>query len=94
MRAAIAAVVVVLVVIFIGGAVSVGNGPIFWQIDRVLGANLLMGIHRGCFFFLYRGEHTMGSGVERTGSQLKDFQERPAGIDKKGHYEKLDDASK
>jgi len=94
MRTAIAAIVVVLLVIFIGGTVNVGNGPIFWQIDRVVGTHLLMGIHRGVFFFLYRGESTIGSGVERTGSQIKDFQERPAGIDKKGHYEKLDEASK
>jgi hypothetical protein len=92
MRAAIAIVFIVLAVIFIAGAVDIGGAPLFGHIDRLLGTNALMNAHHAAFFFLYTGEDAVESELERTGSRVREFQERPLGVDKKEKNRQLDEA--
>jgi hypothetical protein len=94
MRTIIVALVIVLVVIFVGGSLRVGGDSIFGHVDSVVGAPVLTGIYRTLFFFLYKGVTTVESEVSKTSEDLKEFQERPLGIDKKKTYRQLDDAAK
>ncbi|GEM_PF-836364 len=83
----------IFAVIFIGGAIDIGGKPIFGHIDTVLGTTALMGLHQGTFFILYRGEGTIGDGLDQTEDDVKEFSERPLGFDKAETYRKLDKAS-
>ncbi|MFC1834137.1 hypothetical protein ACFL2Q_05310 [Thermodesulfobacteriota bacterium] len=93
MRAAVIAVLVVLCVIYLGGAVNVGSGPIFYHIDSIIGTSAFMKLHRGVFFLLYRGHGSASEGVARTEKDLGNFQAKPAGIDNKDKYRRLDEAA-
>lgn len=79
--------------IFVGGYVNVAGAPVFAHMDRMLGTNLLMKTHKTTFFFLYRGEQDLGGGVRRTEEDLREFEQRPVGIDRKREYERLDEAA-
>jgi hypothetical protein len=94
MRTVIVALVIALVVIFVGGSLRVGGDSIFGHIDSVVGAPVLTGIYRTVFFFLYKGVAAVESEVSETNEELKEFQERPLGIDKQKTYRQLDDAAK
>jgi hypothetical protein len=94
MRTFVGVLVVVLLVIFLGGAVNLGGAPIFGHIDNVLGISLFMPIHYYTFWLLYRGEGSLRSGLGRTDSEIREFQRAPAGIDNQQKYRQLDDARK
>jgi len=94
MRAFIFVLVVVLALIFVGGGVPIGRDTIFGHIDSMLGTTALMNLHHAVFSLLYRGEETLESGVVKTDRDVKEFQERPIGIDNKGKYRLLDEAAK
>jgi succinate-acetate transporter protein len=94
MRALIITVVVILGIIFLGGAVNLGSAPLFGHIDAVLGANVLMPIHYGVFWLLYRGQATLANGTGRTRDNVREFEKRPIGIDKEKKYQQLDEALK
>lgn len=79
--------------IFVGGYVNLGGAPVFAHMDRMLGTNMFMKMHKTTFFFLYRGGHDVRDGVRRTEEDLKDFEQRPLGIDRKREYKRLDEAS-
>jgi hypothetical protein len=93
MRSVITVVVIALAVIFAGGVINIGGAPVFARMDRVIKTGVFMNLHRSCFFFLYRGERSMESGVGRTKSEVDEFNKRPIGIDRKGEYKRLDDAA-
>ncbi len=92
MRTVITVVVIVLAIVFVGGALNIGGRPLFGHMDRILGTHVFMNAHRSCFFFLYRGQRSMDAGVDRTKSDMKEFGERPIGIDKKKQYRDLNEA--
>ncbi len=94
MRALIIVVIVVLAVIYIGGALKVGGAPIFGHIDSILGTGVLMKIHYSTFWLLYRGERTAESGLTKTREDIDQFKKTPVGIDKEKKYKQLDDAAK
>jgi len=94
MKTAIVVVCIIVAVIFLGGAVSIGGAPVFGHIDRLLKTDVLMNVYRTAFFFFYSAEESVESGLERTDSKLREFQERPAGIDKKEKDKQLEDATK
>ncbi len=78
-----------LVVVFLGGGVKLGGAPLFERIDYALGTDVLMDVYYGVFFFLDKGER----GYERTTEKVREFQDKPIGIDNKRKYRQLDDAS-
>jgi hypothetical protein len=92
MRTAIIVIVIILAIILLGGVVNLGGAPIFRHIDSVLGTNVLMTSHNTLFFFLHRAHQRIEKESSRAGEELKEFQEKPIGIDKKDHYKKLDEA--
>jgi len=94
MRALILVVIIVLGIIFLGGAVNLGSAPLFTHVDSMLGTDALMQLHYGIFSMIYRGEKTVGSGLEQTKEDVKDFSKKPLGIDHQKKYRQLDDASK
>ncbi|MBI5251630.1 MAG: hypothetical protein HY912_19230 [Desulfomonile tiedjei] len=83
-----------LVVLFVGGYFNVAGAPILDRVDSVIGTSILMDLHYGVFFFVYRGKENVESGITRTDQSLRDFQDKPIGIDNKKHYRRLEDASK
>lgn len=82
-----------IVILFVGGYFNVAGAPILEHIDSLLGTSVLMDLHRGVFFFVYRGGDAVKSEYSRTDRKLRDFQEQPLGFDKKKEYKKLDKAS-
>ncbi len=82
-----------LVVIFVGGYFNVAGAPIFDRIDSLLGTSILMDLHHGVFFFVYRGGDAVKSEYSSTDRKVRDFQDKPLGFDKKKEYRKLDKAS-
>ena len=94
MKALIITVIVILLVIFVGGAVPLGGASLFERIDSLIGTNALMGLHYATFWIIYRGEATPGSGITRTEKDIRQFEEAPVGFDKKKTYKKLDEAAK
>ncbi len=93
MRTAIIVFAAILLVVFLGGGVNVGSQPLFGHIDSVLGTNILMDFHYTFFSFLYRGGSSVDDGLGRTESDMREFGERPVGIDNKAKYRQLDEAS-
>jgi len=93
MRVFACVLAVFLALLFIGGYFSIAGKPILAHLDSALGTRSLMDLHHLVFFFVYRGTDELKTGVIRTDRGLKDFQEKPAGIDNKQHYRKLDEAS-
>jgi hypothetical protein len=93
MRTAIIVIVIVLGIVLLGGMIRLGGVPIFARIDAVLGTNILMTAHDTLFFFMHSAHQTIEDESTRANRELKEFQEKPIGIDKKGHYRKLDDAA-
>jgi len=94
MKALIVVLVVLLVVIFVCGAFPVGGNSIFGHIDSVLGITALTSLHQSVFFFLYRGKDRVDEGLTKTGTDLREFEQRPIGIDNKRKYKQLDEAAK
>lgn len=94
MKALIITVIVILLVIFVGGAVPLGGASLFEHIDSVLGVDALMRVHYATFWLLYRGEASPGSGISRTRKDIQDFEKAPVGFDKQKTYRKLDEAAK
>ena len=94
MRALIIIILVVVGIIFVGGGINIGSAPVFQHIDAVLRTDFLMRVHYTTFYFLYRGEHSVGEGFSRTKSDVHEFEQRPAGIDNKAARDKLDEAGK
>ena len=92
MRTYIMIIVLVVAVIFLGGVVNVGGRPIFAQIDRLIGANVLMTVHHGFFFFVESGEERVYSDLEKTGEDIREFSKKPIGIDNEKKYRELDSA--
>jgi hypothetical protein len=82
-----------LAILFVGGYFNVAGAPILERIDSLLGTSVLMDLHYGVFFFVYRGEQAVKSGYSKTDRDLRDFQEKPLGFNKKSEYKKLDKAS-
>lgn len=85
---------VFLFVLFVGGYFNIAGKPILERLDSVFGTSSLMDLHYGVFFFVYRGGDKLESGISRTNEGLRDFQEKPIGIDNKKNYRRLEDASK
>ncbi len=93
MRTAIVVIVVILAIVLIGGVVNLGGAPIFRHIDRALRTDVFMTAHKTLFFFLHRAQQRIGDESSKANRELREFQEKPIGIDKKGHYQKLDEAA-
>ena len=93
MRTFVIVVIIILAIIFLGGAVPIGNAPLFGHVDSILGTSALMKLHKGVFFLLYRGEESVESGVERTGAEIEGFQQTPLGLDKAEKHKKLQEAA-
>jgi hypothetical protein len=93
MRTAIVVIVIVLAIVLLGGVVNLGGAPIFSRIDAVLGTNVLMTAHDTLFFFLHTAHQRIEDESSRANKELKEFQEKPIGIDTKGRYKRLDDAA-
>jgi hypothetical protein len=93
MRTAIVVIVIILAIVLLGGVINLGGAPIFRHIDSVLGTNVLMTAHNTVFFFLHRAQQRIEEQSSMAGEELKKFQEEPLGIETKGRYQKLDDAS-
>lgn len=94
MKVFIIVLAVVLAVIFVGGSVNLGGDSIFGHIDSALGTSVLTRIHAAVFFFLDSGRDQIDEELTQTGEDLREFEERPIGIDNKKKYKQLDDASK
>ncbi len=94
MRTLIIVVLAVLAIIFVGGAVNIGGAPIFYHLDSMLDTDLFMDLHDSIFFFVYSWKDSAGSELSRTKSNLRKFEDKPAGIDKRGYQRKIDDASR
>jgi hypothetical protein len=90
MRSTAVILAVCLGILFVGGYFSVLGQPLFAHIDNVVGSDFLMTLHRGVFFFIYS---TGKSALSGAGGEVDAFQRRPLGIDNKGKYRQLDDAS-
>ena len=93
MRTAIVVIVIILAIVLLGGVVNLGGAPIFSHVDSVLGTDVLMTAHNTVFFFLHRAQKRIEEQSSKTGEDLKKFQEEPLGIETKGRYKKLDEAS-
>jgi hypothetical protein len=93
MRTAIVVIAIILAIVLLGGVVNLGGAPIFRHVDAVLGTDVLMPAHNSMFFFLHRAQQRMEEQSSKAGEGLQKFQEEPIGIDKKGHYKKLDEAA-
>jgi len=93
MRTAVVVIVIILAIVLLGGIVNLGGAPILRHIDSVLGTNVLMTAHNTVFFFLHRAQQRIEEQSSMAGEELKKFQEEPLGIETKGRYQKLDDAS-
>jgi hypothetical protein len=89
MKTALAVLVIILGIIFVGGTLEIGGAPIFRHVDSALGTRFFMSLHNGVFSLI----SNTGKEVDETRGQIKDFQEKPLGFDKKGTYRKLDKAS-
>jgi len=94
MRTLIIVVLAVLAIIFVAGTLNVGGAPIFHHLDSMLGADVFMDLHDSIFFFVYRWKDRADSGLSRAKSDLRKFEEKPAGLDKKGYQRKIDDVSR
>jgi hypothetical protein len=94
MRTLIIVVLAVLVVIFLAGTLNVGGASIFQRLDSMLGTDAFMDLHDSIFFFLYRARDHADSELSRAKSDLRKFEEKPAGIDNKGYRRKIDNVSK
>lgn len=79
-----------LLVVFAGGYFTVQGESLFSRIDSALRTDLLMDLHHGIFFFVYRGKDK----IRATEDGLTTFQEAPLGFDKKKQYKRIEDASK
>ncbi|AFM25210.1 hypothetical protein [Desulfomonile tiedjei] len=79
-----------LLVVFAGGYFTVKGEPLFSRIDSALHTDVLMDLHHGIFFFVYRGKDK----IRATEEGLSTFQEAPLGFDKKKQYRRIEDASK
>jgi hypothetical protein len=93
MRTFVIVLLVVVGLIFLGGAIDIGGAPVFQHIDTALHTNFLMQIHSALFSLIYRGERSLDSGIQRTQGELEEFSHRPIGIDKQRKYKDLDKAS-
>jgi hypothetical protein len=94
MRTLIIVVLAVLAIIFVAGTLNIGGAPIFYHLDSMLDTDLFMDLHDSIFFFVYRWKDRADSGISRTKSDLRKFEEKPAGIDNKGYQRKIDNVSK
>jgi hypothetical protein len=90
MRTVAIVLAIFLAVVFIGGAVKLGGVPLFERVDVALNTDVLMDLHHGIFFFLHEGEGEYQNASQR----VKQFEEKPIGIDNKKHYRQLDQAAK
>lgn len=92
MRVVIVIVSVILLVIFLGGAVKLGKAPLFGHIDSALGTDALMNLHYTIFSILYRGEDSAGEFGANTRSDI-DNMAKKAEFGKREKYKRLDKAS-
>ena len=93
MRTAIVVIAIIVAIVLLGGVVNLGGAPIFRHIDSVLGTHVLMTTHNTMFFFLHRAQQRIEEQSSKAGDELQKFQDEPLGIDTKGRYKKLDEAS-
>lgn len=93
MKVVIAVIVVLLATIFFCGSINLGGNSIFGHIDNALGINFFMRVHYLTYWFLYSGKQKVESEIDGTSKRIDNFAERPAGIDNKKYYRKLDEAS-
>jgi hypothetical protein len=94
MRTLIIVVLAVLAIIFAAGTVNIGGAPIFYHLDSMLNTYFFMDLYDSIFSFVYRAKDKADSELSRTKSELQKFEEKPAGIDKKGYKRKIDEASR
>ncbi len=92
MRVAILVIAIILLVIFLGGAVKLGKAPLFGHIDSVLGTTALMRLHYTVFSVIYHGKESAGEFGEGTRSEIDDMAKK-AEFGKKQNYKRLDKAS-
>jgi hypothetical protein len=92
MRIAIVVIGVILLVVFLGGAVKLGKAPLFGHIDSLLGTTALMRLHFTVFSVLYRGGESAGEFGASTRSGIDDMAKK-AEFGKKQNYKRLDKAS-
>lgn len=93
MKVLIIVLVVVFAVIFVGGSLTIGGDSIFGHIDSALGTTVLRSLHSTLFFFLYDGRDAVEDELTETGDDLREFEQRPIGIDNKKKYKRLDEAA-
>lgn len=92
MRPVIVIIGIILLVIFLGGAVNLGKAPLFGHIDSVLGTHALMNLHYTVFSILYRGEESGGEFGAGTRANIDDMAKK-AEFGKRQKYKRLDRAS-
>jgi hypothetical protein len=92
MRVAIVAIGVVLLIVFLGGAVNLGRLPLFGYIDSALGTTALMNLHYTVFSILYGDDESGGSLGEGTRANIDDMAKK-AEFGKRKKYQQLDKAS-
>ncbi len=92
MRIAIVVIGIILLVIFLGGAVNLGKAPLFGHIDSVLGTTALMRLHYAVFSVIYHGEESAEEFGQGTRSGIDDMAQK-AEFGKKQKYKRLNKAS-
>lgn len=94
MKAFIIILIAVLALLFVGGAIRVGGDSLLGHVDSTLGITGFTDLYDTVFFFMRRGIESVEHEYKKTDQELKDFQDKPLGFDKKKTYRRLDDASK
>lgn len=93
MRPVVIIVALVLGIIFFGGAVPLGQAPLFGHIDQALGTHFFMKLHYTIFSFAYR-DRSQECPLPDAGDKRTEFEKRPLGIDKEKTYRRIDEAGK
>lgn len=94
MKAVVVVLVVILALVFLGGAIRVGGDSLLGHVDSVLGITLFSDVYYTLFFFMHEGVDRVESGYKNTDRELRDFQKKPLGFDKQRKYRELNDAAK
>jgi len=93
MKAFIIILIAVLAVLFVGGAIQVGGDSLLGHVDSALGITGFTDLYYTVFFFMRKGIESVELEYRKTDQELRDFQDKPLGFDKKKAYRQLDDAA-
>lgn len=94
MKSVVIVLVVILALVFLGGAIRVGGDSLLGHLDSALGITVFSDAYYTLFFFMHEGVDAVQSEYTKTNRELRDFQQKPLGFDKKKKYRELNDAAK